>query len=70
MGILKSCQGVFNFNAEQILKCPGSTELLDFILHIPHSFLTPDILFKTTLKISLGTDKVANLRAEIARKTK
>jgi hypothetical protein len=34
--------------------CPTSTELLDFLLHIPHSYLEPDTLFPAVFKVKLS----------------
>jgi hypothetical protein len=52
----------------EILGCPGSTELLGFILHIPDKFLTNDRLLKATLGINLTRREVDRLikKAELA----
>lgn len=53
---------------EHLLKeCPSSTEILTFLLHIPHTYLQQDALVKAALKIKLGTREVEELEERVDR---
>lgn len=39
--------------------CPSNSELLGFLLHIPHKFLGPDLLLETAFRIKLSKSDIA-----------
>nr|CAG8449624.1 820_t:CDS:10 [Entrophospora candida] len=52
---------------DHILKsCPTSSEILSFILHIPHELLTPDPLLEATFKIKLKGSVIRRLAKKAA----
>ncbi|CAH1760803.1 24_t:CDS:10 [Entrophospora sp. SA101] len=45
---------IMECSQDYILKeCPTSSEILEFLLHIPHEFLTPDLLLEAAFKIKV-----------------
>ncbi|CAJ0643845.1 959_t:CDS:10 [Entrophospora sp. SA101] len=45
---------IMECSQDYILKeCPTSSEILEFLLHIPHEFLTPDLLLEAAFKIKI-----------------
>jgi hypothetical protein len=50
---------------DHLLKhCPTSTELLQFLLHIPHSYLEVNALTRAILRIKLSGREVEKLEAK------
>ncbi|CAJ0627043.1 843_t:CDS:10 [Entrophospora sp. SA101] len=53
---------------DHILKnCPTSSEILSFILHIPHELLTPDPLLEAIFKIKLKASVIKKLTKKAAK---
>lgn len=44
-----------------IRRCPTSTEIMEFLLHIPYDYLDADRLIKATLSVSIGRREVERL---------
>lgn len=45
---------IMECSQDYILKeCPTSSKILEFLLHIPHEFLTPDLLLEAAFKIKV-----------------
>ena len=60
--------GIMDLIQSHLLKhCPTSTELMEFMLHIPHDMLGPDQLIKAALKVNLGTTEIEKLEERATR---
>jgi hypothetical protein len=54
---------ILDCTREHILKkCPTSSEILSFLLHIPPEMLTPDILLEAAFKIRLKRSTIRRLK--------
>jgi hypothetical protein len=47
-----------------IRKCPTSTEIMDFLLHIPHEFLNQEEMIRTALGIGVSRKELSDLEEE------
>ncbi|CAG8713542.1 6758_t:CDS:1, partial [Acaulospora colombiana] len=53
---------ILDCTRDYILKsCPSSSEILGFLLHIPHELLTPDLLLEATFKIKLKRSNIERM---------
>lgn len=50
---------------EHILRrCPTSTEILEFLLHVPYEYLEAERLIKIALNINIGRKEVEQLESQ------
>ncbi|CAG8469014.1 1797_t:CDS:10 [Ambispora leptoticha] len=47
-------------------KCPGSSEILDFLLHLPPEMLTPEVLLDAAFNIRIRRSSIRRLKKRIA----
>lgn len=53
--------------AHLLKNCPTSSELIEYLLHIPHDQLGPEQLIKSALKIHIGTKEIEKLETRATR---
>ncbi|KAG2183345.1 hypothetical protein INT43_006350 [Umbelopsis isabellina] len=59
LAILEICK-------DYLLNCRSDTELLTFLLHIPHKYLGPDLLLETAFRIKLSKTDIAKYARKAA----